>query len=231
MKAYLLTVKGNGRLIDGKLPFYPSVFPDYRVVYATTPANGVIIPNWFKRADKSKSASRSWCCYLSHLNLFREHLNKYPDDDLLALEDDVRFLPGFDICYKNFINRVPDDWGAIWFGGFHLDKPTEVVPGVLKCSNMANTECILINHKLLPTVVQLLESEHTKNPWQDRVVFSSSSVMPHYAPLRPFAWQQDKMYSDIQHRIVNHGHEFNFDYIDINGDTVKSSERSLLVYT
>lgn len=232
MRAYVLTLKGNDRLIDGKLPFYPSCLPDYDLVYAVTPKDELHIPRWYLLRNTTRFRVRTWCCWQSKLKIFKKHLAKYPTEDLLFMEDDVRFLPGFDVCYKSFMDIVPDDWGIIWFGGKHLDAPKEVKPGVLKCSKMCNSECILIRSTLLPKLVSMLESEQQADCcWSDQVISASREYMPHYAPLRQFAWQQTGLRSDIRPLYTTDCRVFNFEYIDTCNNIAVSDTKKLLKYT
>ena len=233
MKAYVLTIKGNGRLVDGRLPSYPATLPPYELVYATTTKDNIVIPTWYRNCARFEPYPRTWCCWISKLKLIKEHINKYPDEDLLLLEDDVRFLPGFDVCYTSFMSKVPEDWGIIWLGGRHLSTPREVVPGVLLCGKMCNTECTIMRSTELPAIVSALESEHSSDGlyWSDQVISSLRDTAPHYAPIRQFAWQQPGLISTIMQSPTSSENVFNFNYIDINNKINISTDKELLIYT
>eukprot|EP00928_Gymnodinium_smaydae_P022307 TRINITY_DN18783_c0_g1_i1.p1 TRINITY_DN18783_c0_g1~~TRINITY_DN18783_c0_g1_i1.p1 ORF type:complete len:336 (-),score=69.53 TRINITY_DN18783_c0_g1_i1:36-1043(-) len=47
-------------------------------------------------------------CYLSHLAALRWHLRRFPDSDMLVLEDDVGFHPDFRSLWGEFAEEAPD---------------------------------------------------------------------------------------------------------------------------
>lgn len=53
-------------------------------------------------------------CFLSHANLWRtQQLNKY--DAVMILEDDVAFLPAFDLEIRDILDELPSDFGLVYF--------------------------------------------------------------------------------------------------------------------
>ena len=160
IKAYLLTTKNSKRVKNGKLANYPSVFPEPEIFYGFTPDNvEPAWPSWYKpnKKESNRSNTGTWCCFLSKLKLFKQHVEKYPYHDLLLLEDDVVFYDYFDYIYKDFMVHVPSDWEIIFFGGHHYKMPRAVNGKVLKASRVWGNECVLIRSNILPRIISALE--------------------------------------------------------------------------
>lgn len=82
-------------------------------------------------------------CMLSHRTL----LETAPEDPITVFEDDATVVLNFKEKYKEFMALVPDDWDAIFLGGQHIDTPTLVKPGLLKCRNTHRTHAYRIRGK------------------------------------------------------------------------------------
>jgi len=234
-RVVVLTVPNSTRLAKG-IPSYPSCLPSYEVYEGVTPKTvKPPMPSWFvgNRFLTEEGRKGTWCCMVSKLNLLKDHYEKYPDKDLLFLEDDVRFIDNFDTYFTNFMKLVPDDWDIIWIGGAHrTGTHREVVPGVLKCAFMVDTECVLFNHKIIPELIEALEAnmrdKETAGP-SDGVIGTLSSKRNGYSPLTPFACQEAG-FSYIRGHNRERDFKTRFVYLNTKGRHARSSQRLLEFY-
>ena len=68
------------------------------------------------------SGGGAWGCHLSHLTIIRQAIQDRLGS-VLILEDDAIFSPHASQELSRFLRAVPDDWGQIYLGGQHLQRP------------------------------------------------------------------------------------------------------------
>jgi hypothetical protein len=69
-------------------------------------------PEWFSHT------AGSWGCLVSHLRVLDQAIRDGLES-VLILEDDAHFPPDFGERYRHFCAAVPDDWEALYLGGYH----------------------------------------------------------------------------------------------------------------
>jgi len=90
-------------------------------------------PDWFRQG------SNAWGCAASHRQILERCISD-DVDSVLILEDDAIFTDDFSTKAKQFLESMPDDWEWAYFGGNHLQFPSEeVTPGVWRCVNVNGT--------------------------------------------------------------------------------------------
>lgn len=60
-----------------------------------------------------------------------EFLNKFENDIFIIFEDDVILCDNFDTKFKQFLNRTPDNWDAIYFGSGANLKPSDINSNII----------------------------------------------------------------------------------------------------
>lgn len=55
---------------------------------------------------------------------------------VLLLEDDVKFVDGFQDKLAEFMRAVPDDWDAVYLGAQVMGRAEEVAPGVIRAGGL-----------------------------------------------------------------------------------------------
>lgn len=234
MKAYIITTKGSKRLKNGKIGDYPSILPEPEVFYGPVPGDpGTEVPDWYNPTIKGATVAfrdTTYCCYLSKLNCLKYHLQRYPEEDCLLLEDDVVFHPLFNNVYASFIKKVPEDWGILWLGGHHSRMPTEIAPGVLKPSLIWNAECMLFKARYIPYIIGELE----KGKWPcnhhvDNVLCWIGNTVHQYSPLFFIAGQHSG-FSEIRKRWRVMRINGTVDYIGLDGKPHTSGIRDYAIY-
>ena len=239
MKAYVLHTVGSDRLVDGKIPTYPSCLPDYAIVESVTPKMGIRAPSKF--VDTCVGTNQhlldiGWCIYVSHYMGMLDQHSKHPDEDLLIMEDDVVFEPKFDEYYSNFMKMVPDDWDVIYFGGTpRRYKPTEVVPNVLRPRLIVGTECYMCRPKAVEHLLKRYENLKSRVLEPSDVVVTRAfehGDLNVYMPIIKFAHQYDNGYSIHSDRQVclNTGRFRNFNYVGLDGQDHLNSDEDLHRY-
>ena len=116
-------------------------------------------PDWWRPGNGA------WGCYRSHLQLIEQALNE-GRESILILEDDALFDADFAPRVRNFLARVPDDWGMLYFGGQHL-KAEQVPPRPINeevCipHNVNRTHAFALRGETMQAVYRHL----TCNQWQ-----------------------------------------------------------------
>ena len=237
LKAYVLTIPQSKRLVDGKIAGYPSILPEPNVVYGYTVADGIKAPDWFRSSKDVKHNNYSfrnnnYCVYISHRKAIREHFEKYPDSPLLIMEDDVAFEPNFNEYYTNFIKLVPDDWDAIYFGGWHYNRPKEVKPDVLRGSAIFGLECAILSPKLIIRLLDYLNDESGHKDQVDNILgqWMANSINA-YSPIYRFAYQKPGYSFNYNKQFTTDHWRYNcLSYITVNGNLWCSTPNDLARY-
>ena len=243
LKAYVLTNRLNSRLIDNKIPNYPSILPDYTVVHGPVSEDGIVVPPWYKEGiwyDKvtpevAEIIKNGFCCYLGHSNAIKYHYEKFPDSPLLVLEDDVAFIPNFSVCFNKFIKLVPNDWDAIYIGG-HPGKNdeqhyVEVSNNLLLAGHIHGLECTILSPKLIKKLVDYFNDTSEDKYQVDGIlaIWSENRIIKAYTPITPFAYQKPS-FSTITRTHRDYTNALNFNYTDLNGAIALSTPHSIYKY-
>lgn len=239
MKAYVLVNPANNRLVNDEIPNYPSCLPKYRITYGPNTAMGITAPEWYKnnlKGNKPKSVKDAgYCAYLGHLKGLLMHLSTNPKEDLLILEDDVRFYSKFNEYFKNFMNMVPSNWDAIYIDGWPKSNiGTEVAPNVIKVKKAYGLSCIILKASTVKLLVDAITEGGSKFGLQVDVALAEligDGTITAYMPIIKFAYQKkckSEHFNAIRDR--NKGSYRYFNYININGDLVSNSDEDLKRY-
>lgn len=198
MRAYIITTSDkHGRCAN--LTHYPDCLPAPELFYGVTP-DDVDTPQWWidsHRKHKDNVPERVYCCNLSKVLALKNHLSRYPGEDVLLMEDDVIFKPDAGETYKRFLDNLPADWGLQFLGGWHeftdvkQHVPREVAPGVVTCKTVLGSEAVVINSKLIQEAVDLLtitpDNDYYICDWQ---LTKMQRRYMAYSPLGFIAYQQ-----------------------------------------
>ena len=240
-KAYVLVNPYNNRLVDNKIPTYPSCLPEYDVRWGYTLDDNLDVPNWYREhrgCRDNEKRKRGYCAFLGHMHSIEAHYKKYPNANLIIMEDDVEFDPNFNEYYANFMKMVPDDWDAIYFGGWYgKGNPDEVVPNVLKVNitcRLYGAECILLHARLVKRLVDFLHGEdHAPGLQLDGTLadWAQQDIIKTYTPITTFAHQQI-CFSAIANKITdrNCSRHSVVEYKSLDGTNKISSNDDLFRY-
>ena len=201
MRAYIITTadsKHVGRKPD--LTNYPDTLPTPELFYGVTPAD-VTTPQWWldsHRKHRDNAPERVYCCNLSKVLALKNHIERYPGEDVLLMEDDVIYKPNAEETYKRFLDNMPANWGLQFLGGWHEFSragsliPREVAPGVVTCNNVLGSEAVIIRAELIQEAIDLLtitpDNDYYICDWQ---LTKMQRRYMAYAPLGFIAYQQD----------------------------------------
>lgn len=227
MRAYIITTadsKHVGRKAD--LTNYPSSLPEPELFYGVTPAD-VTTPQWWldsHRKHTDNAPERVYCCNLSKVLALKNHLERYPGEDCLLMEDDVIFYDGAGVKYDRYKAFLPDNWGLQFLGGWHEftdvknHVPREVAPGVVTCNNVLGSEAVIFNGRLIKAAIRFLECTPNNDyyicDWQ---LTKMQRRYCAYAPLGFIAYQQDG-YSLLWQKHREWGEQIRrFYYLGIDG--------------
>lgn len=239
MKAYVLVNPANNRLINGKIPNYPKSLPEYKVIYGINKHSGILLPEWFMNAARDYQSStiklNGYCAYLGHLIGLLSHLDNYPDEELLILEDDVVFDKNFDEYYRNFRKMVPDDWEVLNLGGWpKAGGPIEVVPNVVLHKRVYGLECVILKPSAIQKLVALLLPDYKRKIMQVDVQIaelSAATKLKVYSPITRFAHQQTGFSAHFERLTRRASITVSYPvYTDINGNKVQASANDLKRY-
>jgi len=119
-------------------------------------------PAWYGGSHRRRLAG-SWGCFQSHLGVYKQAIADRLES-VLIFEDDAVFAPDFPERSAAFLDCVPDDWDAIYFGGQHLwtdtTPPTRVNEHVIRGRNVNRTHAYAMRRGMLEKCVAAMD-----RPW------------------------------------------------------------------
>ncbi|SEW17837.1 Glycosyltransferase family 25 (LPS biosynthesis protein) [Chitinophaga sp. YR573] len=134
-------------------------------------------------------------CLLSHLEVIKA-AKAHNYSNILILEDDVQFVDDIQNRFFDSIDGLPDDWSLLYLGGNEKGTQTEVIPGILKVSNMLMAHAIGIQSHFYDELIELL----TKCELPVDVYYAFlQQKYPCYVIYPYLAWQRVG-WSDIEQR-------------------------------
>ena len=120
-------------------------------------------PDWFQ------PGAGAWACQLSHMRVIEEAL-KNQTENVLILEDDVRFPADLRERAARFLGQVPSDWHQLYLGGQHVltdtQPPMELNSEVLTPYAVGRTHAYALHQPYYATLYRALSGFPTqaKNP-------------------------------------------------------------------
>ena len=112
---------------------------------------------------------------------------------VLFLEDDVVFADDF--RERVAALDLPDDWGLLYLGCQHVERPSLLAPGLLKVAQALDTHAVAVNGRYFKPVLHFLNPRKTRT-WEDgpqRLDVALSELhklIPTYAAWPNLAWQR-----------------------------------------
>jgi hypothetical protein len=165
-------------------------------VWPATEGDVVGVPGYFKEGGGA------WGCLRSHIGILERCLMEGVSS-VLVLEDDVEWFSDAWERLEVFIRAVPSDWSQLMLGGQHMETPTLVAPGVVRCRNTQRTHAYAIRGAAIKS---LLRAWYTAAVHLDWIMGGDwMRYWPVYAP-EPFLFGQSGGKSDISGRLVNPQH-------------------------
>ncbi len=156
-------------------------------------------PQWVEAVDgRTARPPRSWRwtpgawgCLLSHLKAL-EQARDAGIPEVMILEDDVYFLPGFAENIVRFLAAVPEDWQMLMPGGrnYQGTKPQGLVR---RAWGMTGAECYIVKAEALGAVCEQLKTGLER---ADNLLGRIQRSLPSYAAVPRLA-QQIEGFSDI----------------------------------
>lgn len=122
---------------------------------------------------------------------------------VLILEDDVELCPDFNTKFSEAINKVPDDWDMIYFGGNHESEPELLGDGLLKCSQTFAIHCIGVRWSAYEPILQMCRAYDMLVPIDYLYAELHRNSLNVYAFSPALAFQRVG-YSDIQQEVVDY---------------------------
>jgi SAM-dependent methyltransferase len=140
-------------------------------------------------------------CYLSHLALLKTaHARGLPA--LAIMEDDIVFEESFPAAFKNFVLHLPDDWDALYFGGWHYLPAEPVNSFVNRLTCTYGTTMVVFRDRAIAT---LLEGADELREQVDIYYSRFMDRLKFYAPARAIAWQCEG-FSDVREEYKTNTH-------------------------
>jgi glycosyl transferase family 25 len=136
-----------------------------------------------------------FACLLSHmavLNMAKN--NNY--NKILIFEDDVSFEDDISNVFKNNIDKVPDNWKMLYFGGNHQFGLDQIDDNIYKLKGSYTTHAYAIKCDIIPDIVKTIEPANVPI---DVYYANMHRIYPSFLIKngnKHIAWQSDN-YSDI----------------------------------
>lgn len=115
----------------------------------------------------------TWASLLSHLTVWKEHLNQ-PVGDLLVFEDDVDLKHWDQRRISSFFMRVPRDWDAVYLWG--KTKPwvpdLHIAHDIMQPGRMVDLTAYVLRHRFIPRLIHRVEAmiAEGRADWLDQVL-------------------------------------------------------------
>ncbi|MHC4620846.1 MAG: glycosyltransferase family 25 protein [Planctomycetota bacterium] len=102
-----------------------------------------------------RHGSGAWGCFRSHVQIL-EHALSHEYNRILILEDDCRFVEGFEDLFLEAVNNAPTSWGQMYLGGEHLHlkqgKPVQINDYWFQPYNVNRTHAFALQGDYIKTV-------------------------------------------------------------------------------
>ena len=115
--------------------------------YAAQPF-GPIEDVTIRQPNSNETLRGAWGCLRSHHRVWEDALNDGLDS-VLVLEDDAVCAAHFPRRLQTFLTHVPDDWGQLYLGGQHTERPAAVNEHCLACRNTRRTHAYAMRRPML----------------------------------------------------------------------------------
>lgn len=137
-------------------------------------------------------------CALSHRLVLRDARLRGVES-VICLEDDVVMHPEFVPLVEAL--GIPDDWGILYFGCTHLERPVIISPGVVRVARCFASHAFAVRRAWLPRVIAAFAGaagapRGAVRPC-DVALTKLAGEVPTYAAFPNLAWQSDG-FSDLQ---------------------------------
>jgi hypothetical protein len=122
-----------------KITPYPCLhdYIRYRAIHGDT----VTVPSFYI------SGGGAYGCRQSHLRILEDALQD-EINVLCVLEDDVRFVPNFELKLREFLQAVPDDWEGLMLGGQNHAEPEKTgTVGIFRSVDTQRTHAYVVRGK------------------------------------------------------------------------------------
>jgi GR25 family glycosyltransferase involved in LPS biosynthesis len=131
-------------------------------------------------------------CVLSHRNVY-EAMMASSDTRILILEDDVDFVSDLQAAFERAV--IPQ-WDLLYLGGYHLQQPQPVNPGIARITKTTTTSQYAVTRNM---AARLVKAFQMVNEPPDITLCRFQAVSAAYTFHPPLAWQRPGM-SDIEDR-------------------------------
>lgn len=125
-------------------------------------------------------------------------------DNILIIEDDCMFVPNFNIKLKQYIDKVPNDWEMIYFGGnhnYHMGfKTQQINDECVKLNNTYSAHCVLLKNYVFEDLINNLKTTEIEN---DVMMARLQKKYNAYSPTKKLATQLPD-FSNIENKYVDH---------------------------
>ena len=140
---------------------------------------------------------------LTYLELYNHWIKNKPDN-ILIVEDDCVFDPGFPSKLENYIFHVPKNWDMLYFGAnhnYHIGNHTEKINDYcIKLNNSFSAHCVLLKSFVFEELIDTISNLNFEN---DVALAGLQKKYNAYSPSSPLA-KQIESFSNIENRIVNY---------------------------
>jgi len=112
---------------------------------------------------------------------------------LLFLEDDVTFDGNFRDRTAEL--HLPEDWGLLYFGCLHIERPQMVTPGLVRVSRALDTHAVAVHERYYTAILHSLHPRRFRHleggpPPLDVALSHLHQSIPTYAAWPNLAWQR-----------------------------------------
>lgn len=117
--------------------------------------------------------------YLSHWALWRV-LEAVDADEILILEDDAEFHPGFVDLWPSFYSELPSDWQLVYVGSCCVrnNSYAKISEHICVAKNPMGTHAYMIKKSALPIIIERMNC--VQHPLDQDIIKRLLPVLKHY---------------------------------------------------
>ncbi len=123
--------------------------------------------------------------------------------NVLILEDDVYFRESLNDI-DEYMNNVPEDWGLLYLGAHHIQKPRRISDKIGRVVQAFTTHSFAVNACIFDMILSDLSGDLNKLPFQIDLYFSELQKKVSAYCFIPSMTGQRSSFSDVENRFTDY---------------------------
>lgn len=114
-----------------------------------------------KIVNPSRIKNGAFGLLMTYKNIYEDWKTK-GRDPILIIEDDCKFVDGFNNHLNSYISNVPEDWDMLYFGAnhnYHMGQRTQRINDYcVKTNNSYSAHCVLMKPNVFKELITMIDT-------------------------------------------------------------------------